>query len=48
MDTQASAKAGWELVPSGSGFDLLREGRRIVGIGGTKKFADNELRRYRE
>ena len=40
--------ARWELVPDGTGFVLLREGDRIVGLGGSGEWAEEELHRYRE
>lgn len=40
--------ARWELVPDGTGFVLLRDGDRIVGLGGPSEWAEEELHRYRE
>ena len=40
--------ARWELVPNDDGFLLLRDGQRIVTLGGTKEWAEDQLRSYRE
>jgi len=38
----------WELIPAVNGFDLLRDGRRVIGVGGAYESASTVLRWYRE
>ncbi len=38
----------WELIPNGDAFLLIRDGERIVGLGGTRDWAEGQLRTYRE
>jgi hypothetical protein len=40
--------ARWELVPEGDGTVLMRDGRRIVTVGGAREFAEDQLNRYRD
>jgi hypothetical protein len=39
--------ARWELVENGDGFLLLRDGERIIGLGGPWEWAQQELEEYR-
>ena len=40
--------ARWELIPNGESFLLLRDGERIVSLGGGQEWAEEQLRWYRE
>jgi hypothetical protein len=40
--------ARYELVPDVDGCLLLRDGERVISLGGSREWAEGELRRYRE
>ncbi len=40
--------ARWELVPNDDSFLLLRDGKRVVRLGGSRDWAEGELHQYRD